>query len=178
MAGVMVTRQLVNHNVGQRDNITPPSTGRHQHRSTSSADNIYRHLPVLHHRHLWLYIYYVRHHLLVHHLRHSFLRIRLLTRITHMDYLHGLHLHYLGPNSTTADYPRLRTTNYNIVRHCITCPWPYSSCELWTVNVASYITFIPRFPLPKPRHLATARASDSSHPRLWARYKFHICMYV
>jgi len=26
MAGVMVTRQLVNHNIGQRDNITPPST--------------------------------------------------------------------------------------------------------------------------------------------------------
>ena len=35
----------------------------------------------------------------------------LLTRITHMDYLHGLHLLYLGPNSTTADYPRSRTTN-------------------------------------------------------------------
>ena len=32
--------------------------------------------------------------------------------------------------------------------------------------------------LPKPRHLATARASDSSHPRIWARYKFHICTYM
>jgi len=151
MAGVIVTRQLVNHNVGQRDNITPPSTGRHQHRSTWSADNTYRHLPVLHHRHLrppsstrssstpLVSLDYRSQH-------HQDYSLGLLTWITY--------LHYLGPNSTTADYPRLRTTNYNIVRHCITCPWPYSSCELWTVNVASYITFIPRFPLPK--HLSVA----------------------
>jgi len=85
-------------------------------RSTSSADNIYRHLPVLHHRHLRLY-YYVRHQLLIHHLRHSFLRI------THMDYI------YTTDYSTTADYSRSRTTNYNIICHCLTCPWPY-----WFMN--------------------------------------------
>jgi len=39
-----VTRQPVNYDDDQRFNITPPSTGRHQHRSTSSANNIYRHL--------------------------------------------------------------------------------------------------------------------------------------
>jgi len=100
MVGVIVSRQPVNHNVGQRDNITPPSTGRHQHRSTSSADNIYRHLPVLHHRHLRLY-YYIRYqHLPVRHLRHSSLWIigvntikithsdlRLLTWITYLHHL-------------------------------------------------------------------------------------------
>ena len=137
MAGVIVTKQLVNYDDDQRFHITPPSTSRHQHRSTSSADNIYRHLPVLHHRLLRLYIYYVRHHLLVHHLHHSFFWITNTIRITHMDYLHGLHLHYLGPNSTTADYPRSRATNYNIICHCITCPWPYSFYELFYLIVIS-----------------------------------------
>jgi len=89
MAGVIVTKQPVNYNDDQRFHITPPSTSRHQHQSTSSVDNIYRHLPVLHHRHLRLY-YYVRHHLLVHHLRHSFLWITNTIRITHSDYSYGL----------------------------------------------------------------------------------------
>ena len=47
------------------------------------------------------------------------------SQITYMDYLST------SPR-TTADYPRSRTTNYNnIVCHCITCPWPYSSYELF-----------------------------------------------
>jgi len=57
-----------------------------------------------------------------HHQDHS---LGLHTWITHMDYLST------SPQ-TTADYPRSRTTNYNnIVCHCITCPWPYSSYELF-----------------------------------------------
>jgi len=105
MAGVIVTRQPVSYDDGQLVNITPPSTGRHQHRSASSACNINRHLPVLDHRHLRLCYYVCYHHLPVHHLRRSFLwiigvhRRGLLTWITYVDYLHGLpilHLHHIG----------------------------------------------------------------------------------
>ena len=124
--------QPVNYDDDQRFHITPPSSSRHQPRTTSSADNIYRHLPVLHHRHLRFYIYYVRHHLLVHHLRYSFLRI------THSDYSHGLltwitstlprtQLYY-GGSSSFAE------TNYNIICHCLTCPWPYSFYELFYLS--------------------------------------------
>jgi len=71
---------------------------RHQHRSTSSANNIYRHLPVLHHRHLHLYYYIRYHHQPVHRLRHSFLWIIGVNtiKITHSDYLHGLPIYTIS----------------------------------------------------------------------------------
>jgi len=37
----------------QRVDIALPSTGRHQHHSTSSANNTYRHLPVIYYDHIY-----------------------------------------------------------------------------------------------------------------------------
>ena len=131
-----MTKQPINYDDGQRFHITPPSTSRHQRRTTSSANNIYRHLPVL------ITVIYVStsttsaviYSFIIYATRFS----GLLTRITHMDYLHGLHLHYLGSNSTTADYSRSRTTNYNIICHCLTCPWPYSFINCFTLADLSH----------------------------------------
>ena len=52
----------------------------------------------------------------------------LLTWITYMDYI------YTTDYSTTADYSRSRTTNYNIICHCLTCPWPCSFYELFYLS--------------------------------------------
>jgi len=155
-----VTRQPVNHNIGQRDNITPPSTSRHQHRSTSSAGNIYRHLPVLHHRHLRLYYYVRYHHQPVHHLRHSFLWIIGVNtiRITHLDYLLGLptwitYMDYLSTSPrTTADYPRSRTINCNN----IVCHWLSSFMNCFIASSCNVARLLVYSPFPFSEHSAVA----------------------
>ena len=48
-----MTRRPVIYDDDQRVDITPPSTGRHQHRSTSSANNTYGHLPFIYYDHIY-----------------------------------------------------------------------------------------------------------------------------
>jgi len=52
-----VTRQPVIYDDDQRFNITPPSTSRHQHRSTSSANNTYRHLPGIYYDYIYNHLH-------------------------------------------------------------------------------------------------------------------------